>query len=212
MFAMIFIMRKFSTECPLGLSFYVKFLILSVFWVLVSPVQALQCDNVFSKDHPTSKSVLAISRDRESPMYSHLTARNVSQLFKHNYSTGDPLLFGCKAVVVFLPGWKTPQVYFFATGENSKSWNMHHANAASAVLGDNILFYLNLRYMQGYELTAKKFDGRWRITSLDIQSAITNLQRDNEKHRPSLEAEEQMLKALLDSIDPDLVSFSIPEL
>ncbi len=145
-------------------------------------------------------------------MYSHLTVRNVGQLFTHNYSAGIPSLFGCKAVVVFLPEWKTPQVYFFATGENFKSWNMHHANAASAVLGDPILFYLNLRHMQGYELTAKKFASQWRITNLSIQSSITNLQRDNEKQRPSPEVEEQMLKTLLESIDPDLVSFSTPEL
>ena len=116
------------------------------------------------------------------------------------------------AVVVFLPDWKTPQVYFFATGESFKSWNMHHAQAASAVLGDTILFYLNLRHMQGYELTAKQFDGQWRFTSLDIQSAITNLQKENVNHRPNPKAEEQMLKTLLDSIDPELVSFSIPEL
>ncbi len=205
-------MQKFSTEGTLGLSFYVKILKLSVFWVLVSPAQALQCDDVFSKDHPTSLSVMAISRDRESPMYSYLTTRNAGQLFSHNYSAGDPSLFGAKAVVVFLPEWKNPQVYFFATGKNFKSWNMHHANAATAVLSDNILFYLNLRHMQGYELTAKQFDGRWRITSLDIQSSITSLQKENENHRPSPEVEEQMLKTLLDSIDAELVSFSIPEL
>ncbi len=205
-------MLKFSNLVPLGLSFYVKILNLSVFWLLVNPAQALQCDDVFSKDHPTSKSVMALSRDRESPMYSHLTTQNAGQLFTHNYSDGDPSLFGAKAVVVFLPDWKTPQVYFFATGESFKSWNMHHAQAASAVLGDTILFYLNLRHMQGYELTAKQFDGQWRITSLDIQSAITNLQKENVNHRPNPKAEEQMLKTLLDSIDPELVSFSIPEL
>jgi hypothetical protein len=178
----------------------------------VSPAQALQCNDVFSKDHPTSISVLAISRDRQSPMYAYLTTQNMGQLFTHNYSAGDPSRFGAKAVVVFLPQWKSPQVYFFATGENFKSWNMHHAQAASAVLGDNLLFYLNLRFMQGYELTAKQFDGQWRITRLAIQSSITNLQKENVNHRPTPEAEEQMLRSLLGSIDPELVSFSIPEL
>jgi hypothetical protein len=157
---------------------------------------------------------MSISREIESPMYSYITPRNAESLFRHNYSAGDLSLFGCKAVVAFLPGWKAPKVYFFATGENLKSWHMHHAKAASAVLGDSTsdIFYLYLPYLQGYELTAKNFNGQWKITRLDIQSSITNLQKNNERHRPSRQAEEQMLKALLNNIDPNMMSFSIPEL
>lgn len=205
-------MHKLSNEGALGLSFYVKILNLFIFWVLVSPAQALQCEDVFSKDHPTSKSVMAMSQDRETPMYAYLTARNMGPLFTHNYSSADPSLFGAKAVVIFLPTWKAPQVFFFATGENSKSWKMHHSKAASAVLGNDALFYLNLRYMQGYELTAKQFAGQWRIIRLDIQSSITNLQQGNKMHQPSPEVNEQMLKTLIESIDPELMKFPIPEL
>jgi hypothetical protein len=193
----------------------IKYLgVLIFFTLLCSHSLALQCQELFSsKDLPSNKRVRSSTEALEVPLYTALTLHNFEQVFTHNYDHWDLSRFGAKAVVTSLPG-EPLQVYFFPSGKEKKSWNIHHVDAISVALNDPYgqLYYLRLPYLQGYEMTAKRINGRWAIIRLDINSTLTYLHANQPSRRPSLEREEEMLKALISRIDEDLQRFPMPDL
>lgn len=182
--------------------------------LLSSHSSAQQCRDIFSKrDLPLGKMVQSTKRHIAVPLYSSVTVNNISSIFKHNYHRNDQSKFGCKAVVTNIPG-QGLNVYFFPTGSGRENWDIHHVSAVSVALNDpsGQLFYLRLPYIQGYQLTAKKENGQWRITALDISSTLTSLQETNSARAPNREQESAMLHALVSSIDDELRYFPLPDL
>lgn len=179
---------------------------------LASVASANQCVDLFSKDTASSMAVRSSTPEFhvESSLFPYLTTGNARELFTHNYATSDRTQFGCKAIAVSIPG-QTPQVYFFATGVLMSSWNVHHVPAVERVLnisrGD---FYSILRYVQGYELTARRIKGHWVITKMDIESQITQLHRMGFK--PERDVEARMLEEVLSRIDEELIEFEKPSI
>lgn len=193
----------------------IKYLGVFTFLTLLSfHSQALQCRELFtSKDRPSNKMVRSSTEDLEVPLYTALTSQNFEQIFTHNYEGWNLDRFGAKAIVTSLPG-EPLQVYFFRSGEGKTSWNIHHVDAISVALNDSSgqLYYLRLPYIQGYEMTAKRINGRWAIIRLDINSTLTYLHKNQPSRRPTYELEEKMLRELISRIDEDLQRFPIPDL
>lgn len=189
---------------------------MSISQAYVSPAQAFQCSDIFSKSNPSRLYVKSIEARGASRLYPFITSENASKIFTHNYDPYSPDKFGAKAVVINLPR-KAPQVYFFATGEGPVSWDVHHLPAAEVAL--NLPRSMNLKsqipidqlqYVQGYEFTAVKKDNHWSIVELSILSQITVLKL---VHFPELNhaLEQQLLDLLLSRIDPSLMDFKIPD-
>ncbi len=197
----------------------IKYLGVFIFLTLLcanasATVSELTCKELFlNKDLPSDKLVRSTTKNREVALYPYLTPGNADQLFVHNYDWRNPTAFGVKAVVTKLPG-ESSQIYFFPTGKARKSWNIHHVDAISVALNDphNQLYLLKLPYIQGYEMTAKKVNGRWVIVRLDIRSTLTYLHESQPARRPSREQEEEMLTALISRIDEDLQQFRRPSI
>ncbi len=148
----------------------------------------------------------------------HLTRDNYERIFSHNYYRHDLKLFGAKAIVVMLPGF-SPDVYFFATGVGSESWNTHHAEALKTILTskykidlgqNNFLLNDYMRYAQGYEFTAVKTENGLQITRLDIESQITISRRMN--NQVSLDFEKEALLLLIQRIESVLIQFKPPKI
>lgn len=193
----------------------VKIMGVFIFLTLVSSLGlAMQCRDIFSnRDFPLGKMVRSSTEEITVPLYSAVTLNNISSIFTHNYSGTEPSHFGCKAVVTNLPG-EGPKVFFFPTGSGRESWNIHHVSAISAALNDPLeqLFYLRLPYIQGYQLTAQKINGQWKIIELDISSTLTYLHEMIPANAPNRQQEVTMLDALVSSIDEELRHFLRPQL
>ncbi|MBY0315205.1 MAG: hypothetical protein K2Q26_06785 [Bdellovibrionales bacterium] len=197
-------------------SFFIIIIGLLISLTIVGEAQEFQCNELFSKDRHSQLYVKSVEARGASRLYAYLTAGNIEKIFTHNYERGKAYQYGAKAVVVSLPG-KSPLVYFFATGEGTLSWSIHHLSAVETALGLSRSFDLRsqipldqLPFVQGYEFTAEKWRGQWRIVKLSIQSQITTLKL-NRFLKPDLRLEQELLDLLISRIDPSLIQFTTPQ-
>ena len=181
----------------------------------VGEAQPLQYRDLFSKDRHSQLYVKSVEARGAARLYPFLTEGNIEKIFTHIYDSETPHQLGAKAVVVSLPG-KTPLVYFFATGDGLVSWYIHHLSAAETALGLPRSFDLRsqipldqLPYVQGYEFTAERINGHWKITQLSIQSQITSIKL-YQFPRSNLKIEQDLLNLLVSRIDPSLIQFKMP--
>jgi hypothetical protein len=169
------------------------------------------CMDLFSKDLASGKMAPSSTEDLETPLYSYITAHNIDSIFSHNYRETEMDRFGAKAIVTKLPGQAT-RVYFFPTGKGTENWNIHHLDAIATALGVpvDLIFPTFVPYVQGYQFTAKKVDGRWKITQLEISSTLVYWHDMGPAYKPSRELDVEMLQTLNSHIDENLRYFPMP--
>lgn len=160
--------------------------------------------------------VQSIDGPYQSQLVEQITESNLLTIFSHNYWKGNNDIFGAKAIGIAMPG-ERPQIFFFATGEGSKTWNVHHANALNAVLLSRDYREVHthnisrevLPHVQGYEFTLENISGQWIITKMGIDSGITKLQIVTQTPL-SLPSQQALLAEINKSIPKHLRTFKTP--
>lgn len=190
-----------------------------ILFILLAPMFAMAagpgCFSLFLASAPTQ---FVYSEDGQfaSPLVESITPANLHSVFAHSYLTNNPGTLGAKAIGLALPG-ERPQIYFFATGEGSKTWGVHHMDALSTVLRERGLIRASdkrvtselLPYVQGYELSMVRQEQQWRVSELRIDSGITSLQVVSGVPL-SLPSQQSMLTEIKRLIPRELRSFEVP--
>lgn len=188
--------------------------LLILFFPLLATASGPSCFSLFEVSRPLY--VLSEDGQFSSQLIEHINATNLHFVFSHNFMPKDTSVFGAKAVGISLPG-ERPSVYFFATGAGTRAWDVHHMNALDVVLRERQLPGVTnnrisselLPYVQGYELSLERVDGRWHVSQLRIDSGITGLQVVSGVPL-SLPSQQSMLAEIRRLIPKELRSFELP--